>query len=371
MTWKRLDRHLCSCHGTPDGKRGDEQADRRVRERARKAAHAHAPRERRRARSRPAHSVPRAPSRHGVHAQHARGGGARARGPRGAPGPPHHRDPRRAHEESRRVLATRAAHLAHVVSKPPSELAPSLMRGEHAKRMDTDLLRKLVRPETPQEVKHELANRWADNHGAYARCCISEAIQRLQSWSPEGHAGFIRVLRQLSEREVAQLLAEPEARACWACSCVSRPQLGSPRRCISALWVRRADRRCARARQRWRADCALRALCGRCSRRERSKRRGRALGSRRRRGGGAPARESAPVAHRAAGAAELGRYRAHACARARVRRRVRHFWHRDVCGCELRAFSLKRIYDVFQLALPTFAIRAPELVRDARALCSP
>ena len=113
-------------------------------------------------------------------------------------------------EESRRVLATRAAHLAHVVSKPPSELAPSLMRGEHAKRMDTDLLRKLVRPETPQEVKHELANRWADNHGAYARCCISEAIQRLQSWSPEGHAGFIRVLRQLSEREVAQLLAEPE-----------------------------------------------------------------------------------------------------------------------------------------------------------------
>lgn len=91
-------------------------------------------------------------------------------------------------EEAKAILLTRTAHLSHIVSKPPIELG---LVGENSRRMNFELVRRMLRAATPLEIKCSLADHWAATHGAYARTAIGEAIRKLTGWSPKTHQRFI------------------------------------------------------------------------------------------------------------------------------------------------------------------------------------
>ena len=93
--------------------------------------------------------------------------------------------------EAKSILLTRTAHLLHIVSKPPIELG---LVGENARRMNFELLRRMLRAATPPEIKCSLADHWAATHGAYACTAIGEAIRKLSGWSPKSHQRFIHTV---------------------------------------------------------------------------------------------------------------------------------------------------------------------------------
>ena len=109
--------------------------------------------------------------------------------------------------EAKSILLTRTAHLAHIVSKPPIELG---LVGENARRMNFELLRRMLRVGTPIDIKSSLADHWAATHGAYACTAIGEAIRKLSGWSPKTHQRFIpTVTRRVTAHELPPMKWAP------------------------------------------------------------------------------------------------------------------------------------------------------------------
>lgn len=110
-------------------------------------------------------------------------------------------------DEARTILLTRTAHLSHIVSKPPVELG---LVGENARRMNFELLKRMLRTGTPIDVKSSLADYWSATHGAYARTAIGEAIRKLSGWSPKTHTRFIpTVTRRATPHELPPMRWAP------------------------------------------------------------------------------------------------------------------------------------------------------------------
>lgn len=109
--------------------------------------------------------------------------------------------------QARSILLTRTAHLSHIVSKPPIELG---LVGENSRRMNFELLGRMLRVGTPLEVKISLADHWSATHGSYACTAISEAIRKLSGWSPKTHQRFIpTVTRRVTAHELPPMKWAP------------------------------------------------------------------------------------------------------------------------------------------------------------------
>jgi len=89
------------------------------------------------------------------------------------------------------IVSNKLYLVARVVDAPPAELG---LVGENAKRMNLQMLARVLTPSMPVECRIAIATRWSQQHGAYSQTAINEAIRRLEGYSPAASSQFVNVV---------------------------------------------------------------------------------------------------------------------------------------------------------------------------------